>query len=565
VEKKASKKGLWIIITCIVIVAVLAVVLVVFKDDLFYKEVDFDSDIVIKRTDGQEPLDMDNDYAEILINNTSYFKDYIAALKISSVNLNIGETGIRWGASGDMLINMGDKDVLDIIRTIKYCKGITDISTISSDKERSRIEFYEGYSEDTFVGEPTGGIIGYMIIPSSMSKYISDEYTGENRILQLRPSADSTIIGMYLIIGEYTTKSGYDTIYVSYSGLSKLYQDEEEQLKSFVDSIEMDVYEENDLTKLIEYLGRYFADGNALEQYENKLNKFDEPYPYYFAYSFDILSVPTGSPAETTAEPTPGQETASPNYNNEENVINISRIDGTIDLKIPYTYADALIKDYPEYKQYITDLSISSEIIEYREYDVNLRWGGFYFSLETWPSTNAIKYYQGITSINEIKNQKDDCEITFYGDYTYEDLITPQNEGDYKGYAIIPAPVKENVTEEFRDTELSILLDAFDEIHSQILVYTHFKIIGEYVTTDNYDTIFLTYSGYNEKYVNEKYQQEYIESITIETRKDMDITPFITYLEKYFADADDLEKFEGTVNSLDVEYEFCYNRTKGTE
>jgi len=565
VEKKVSKKGLWIIITCIVIVAVLAVVLVVFKDDLFYKESVFDSDIVIKRTDGQEPLDMNNDYAEILINNTSYFKDHIAALKISSVNLDIGETGIRWGASGDMLINMGDKDALDILGAIKYCKGITDISTISSDKEKSRIEFYEEYSEDTFVGEPTGGIIGYMIIPSSMSKYISDEYTGENRILQLRLSADSSIIGMYLIIGEYTTKSGYDTIYVSYSGLSKLYQDEEEQLKSFVDSIEMDVYEENDLTKLIEYLGRYFADGNALELYENKMNKFDEPYPYYFAYSFDILTVPTGTPVETTVEPTPGQETASPSYNNEENVINISRIDGELNLKIPYTYADALIKDYPEYRQYITDLSISSEVIEDREYDVNLRWGGFYFSLETWPSTNDIKYYQGITSINEIKNQKDDCEITFYGDYTYEDLITPQNEGDYKGYAIIPAPVKENVTEEFRDTELSILLDAFDEIHSHILVYTHFKIIGEYVTTDNYDTVYLTYSGYNEKYVNEQYQQEYVESITIETRKDMDITPFITYLEKYFANADDLEKFEGTVNSLDVEYEFCYNRTKGTE
>jgi hypothetical protein len=400
-----------------------------------------------------------------------------------------------------------------------------------------------------------------------MSRYISDEYTGENRILQLRSSADSTIIGRYLIIGEYTTKSVYDTIYVSYSGLSKLYHDEEEQLKSFVGSIEMDVYEENDLTKLIEYLERYFADGNALELYENKLNKFDEPYPYYFTYSFDILSVPTGSPVETTADPTPGQETASPGYNNEENVINISRIDGAINLKIPYIYADALIKDYPEYKQYITDLSISSEVIEYTEHDISLGWSGEYFGREPTTVTTimAVKYYQGITSINEIEKQKDDCEITFYADYTYEDLITPHNSEDCEGYAIIPAPVKEAVKEEFRDTELSILLDAFDDINSQILVYTHFKIIGEYVTTDNYDTIYLTYSGYNEKYVNEQYQQEYIESITIETKKDMDITPFITYLEKYFADADNLEKFEGVNNYLEVGYEFCYNRTKGTE
>ena len=90
------------------------------------------------------------------------------------------------------------------------------------------------------------------------------------------------------------------------------------------------------------------------------------------------------------------------------------------------------------------------------------------------------------------------------------------------------------------------------------IVYSEFKPIGEYVTTDKYDTIYLTYVGYNEKYVIEPYKSEYIESIVIETKKDIDITPFLEYLEKYFAPADNAEKYKGKDNELGLAYEFCY-------
>jgi hypothetical protein len=90
------------------------------------------------------------------------------------------------------------------------------------------------------------------------------------------------------------------------------------------------------------------------------------------------------------------------------------------------------------------------------------------------------------------------------------------------------------------------------------IIYSRFKPIGEYVTTDKYDTVYLTYAGYNEKYVIEPYRSEYIESIVIETKKDIDITPFLEYLEKYFAPADNVEKYIRENNELDIAYEFCY-------
>jgi hypothetical protein len=249
---------------------------------------------------------------------------------------------------------------------------------------------------------------------------------------------------------------------------------------------------------------------------------------------------------------------------NENNIITISRIDGESYLNMPYTYANNLLQSYSTYGKYINDISISTDITDITNTDIHIGISGSTLLMGT-PSylITEMKYIQGITSIKEIIKQKDDCEIRFYGDYTEKDLVSPLESDDCSGYVIIPAAVGDYLTEGNNDGTGK--LDLTNRLQGQSSELTlNFFIIGEYVTKDDYDTLFFSYSGYNEKFMYERYRDD-ISSIVIETKKDVDITPFITYLEKYFADADDLEKFEGTVNSLDVEYEFCYDRTQGTE
>jgi len=249
---------------------------------------------------------------------------------------------------------------------------------------------------------------------------------------------------------------------------------------------------------------------------------------------------------------------------NENNIITISRMDGESYLNMPYAYANNLVQSYSTYGKYIDDISISTDIVEIINTDMHLGISGSALLMGT-PSylITDMKYIQGITSIKEIIKQKDDCEIRFYGDYTEKDLISPIESYTCAGYVIIPAAIGDYLAEGNNDGTGK--LDLTNRLQGQSSELTlSFFIIGEYVTKDDYDTLFFSYSGYNEKFMYERYRDN-ISSIVIETKKDMDITPFITYLEKYFADADDLEKFEGTVNSLDVEYEFCYDRTKGTE
>jgi len=575
-EKKTNKKSIWIVIVCVVLVAIIAAVLIIFKDSLFRQKVSFDSDIVIKRTDGQDPLEMPYEYSEIFLTSRSFFKDEIAGLNMSSVNYEISETGIRWGGVGDLLVNMGDKDAIDILGAIKYCKGITDISAITSDKKKSSIRFYEGYSADLLMDSKAD----YVIIPSSMKRYINNELTEEEKILTLRHSSDSGYLGMYKIIGEYTTRDEYDTIYVSYSGFGKLIMASQDDMTEYVDTLEIDVYEEKDLSKLIEYLRRYFVDENASFEYEGKTNKFDEPYLYQFVHSLNLDPVITESPVETVTDPSPTLST-QPEVSNDKNVFTISRIDGDINLKMSPAYADALIRDYETYSQYITDIVISTGVMGTNRransptnpitpYGIIVGWKAS-FNYFDHPGITDIMYHQAVTSINDIKKMKSDCGVTFLGDYTDQDLIVPREEDCkdlVKGYAIIPVTLYEayQSVDNLEESDYLVGLHSNEEAVNRFpLVFTDFKVIGYYVTTDEYDTVYVTYAGYNEKYKIERFKNEYIESIMIETNKDMDITPFIKYLEKYFVPADNADKFDGTNNELGTEYEFCYTRTEGTD
>lgn len=256
--------------------------------------------------------------------------------------------------------------------------------------------------------------------------------------------------------------------------------------------------------------------------------------------------------------------TIDDNTTNENNIITISRIEGETHLNMPYSYADNLVQSYSTYGQYVDDISISTDIVEITKTDMRLGISGGALLIGT-PSylITDMKFMQGITSIKEIIKQKDDCEIRFYGDYTEKDLVSPIESYVCAGYVIIPAVVGDYLTEGNNDGTGKLNLTNRLQGQSRELTLSFF-IIGEYVTKDDYDTLFFSYSGYNKKFMYEQYRDN-ISSIVIETKKDMDITLFITYLEQYFADADNLGKFDGTVNKLDVEYEFCYKRTKGKE
>jgi hypothetical protein len=575
-KSEKVKKSIWIFMICIIAIALSVTALIVFRDSLFKRQVSFDSDIVIKRTDDQEPLKMPYKYSEIFLTIRSRFEEEIVNLKMSSASYDIGETGIKWGAVENVLVNTGDKNALEILGNIKYCKGITDTSTITSEKKKSSVIFYEGYTAELLMDKSSD----YVIIPSSMSKYINEEFAAEDKIMTLKQSIGG-YMGMYTIIGEYTTKDEYDTIYVSYAGLGKLIESAQLDMSEYVESLEIDVDEEKDLTKLVEYLGRYFMDANVPEQYEGKTNKFDDPYLYKFVHSINTDPMISETPIETVTEPSPSQGT-QPETENENNIITISRIDKNDDLQMSHDYADALIRDYKTYSKYIDDIVISTGIfgVDTRlstPHNPIIPYGisdgcnsEFFNNLENgFQDMSDIIYHQAVTSISEIKEMKSDCEITFYGDYTNQDLVVPRTEdcvGFVKGYCIIPASLNEasKNKDKLVEYDYNIFL-GFIGNTAERFYNCGFKIIGHYVTTDEYDTVYVTYTGFNGKYEFEPYNSEYTESIVIETNKDMDITPFIEYLERYFAPADNTEEFEGMNNELGIEYEFCYTRSKSTD
>ncbi len=547
-NKRVNNKTIWILIISIAMITIIAAILILFKDDLFKQKENFDNDIVIKRMDGNGSLKMPYKYSEIFFTSSSFFEEEILNLKISTVSFDFSKAGISWGAVENVFVNTSYKNTLDDLGGIKYFKGITDISTIISDKRRSSVVFYEGYSEEQFKDGNK-----YIIIPSSMSKYINEELSTDEKILTLK---HANYLGMYKIIGEYTTKGKYDTIYVSYTDFEGLFDASSSYISEYVDTLEIDINEEKNLTKLLEYLRRYFAEANMIDQYEDKLNWFDEPYIYKFKHSISTNTVSSETPA----------------VKNEKNILTISRIDGGADLNMSHVYADILINDYMTYSQYIDDIVISTAVMgvdrsskplytKYEMYGITIGWRGV--DIDDYKPLLDLMFHQSVTSTSNIINRKSDCEIIFYGDYTEKDLIIPREEdckGFVKGYAIVPSTFN-NASSQYSQGESDLMITYHTEEEYDggfPIVYSEFKPIGEYVTTDKYDTIYLTYVGYNEKYVIEPYKSEYIESIVIETKKDIDITPFLEYLEKYFAPADNAEKYKGKDNELGLAYEFCY-------
>ena len=142
------------------------------------------------------------------------------------------------------------------------------------------------------------------------------------------------------------------------------------------------------------------------------------------------------------------------------------------------------------------------------------------------------QYHQLITSISEIKSNKKNCEIFFYGNYTNRDLVVQREEdriargtrrgATISGYAIVPAPMYESVKKQ-KSTDYQIVeLYEVNENISYIGFACGFKVIGYYQlpedSADEYDTVYITYRcQFKVWYYFGTLYQRYIESIIIET------------------------------------------------
>jgi len=234
--------------------------------------------IVIKRIDGNSPLKMSNKYADKIIEDEGLYRNEISKVIISTAGIEKSHDSMKWGLDRDDWANKDADDAPAIFKAIKCFKGITDISTIYSDKKDVVITIYDRFSNVSLTEE----LYAYTIIPSSLTKFVKADLALNDISMTFHHTANSRAASCFIIMGEYKTDNEYDTIYASYPHITKIIKKSETDMSEYIDSIEIELNEGKDYTNLIEYLKGYFADANALDEYQGKTNKFDEPYLYEF-------------------------------------------------------------------------------------------------------------------------------------------------------------------------------------------------------------------------------------------------------------------------------------------
>jgi hypothetical protein len=234
--------------------------------------------IVIKRIDGNSPLKMSNKYADKIIEDEGLYRNEISKVIISTAGIEKSHDSMKWGLDRDDWANKDADDAPAIFKAIKCFKGITDISTIYSDKKDVVITIYDRFSNVSL----TDPLYAYTIIPSSLTKFVNADLALNDISMTFSHKANSRAVSCFRIMGEYKTDKEYDTIYASYPHITKIIKKSETDMSEYIDSIEIELNEGKDYTNLIEYLKGYFADANALDEYQGKTNKFDEPYLYEF-------------------------------------------------------------------------------------------------------------------------------------------------------------------------------------------------------------------------------------------------------------------------------------------
>ena len=525
----------------------------------------FNSDIVIKRVDGQEPLNMPYRYAMPIIR--AGLSEEVIGINISSVRCKIGRKGLSMSGYEKILVEPDSSEVARVINSIDYCKGITTLSGIIADKNDSRITIYEGYNEELLLETSQN----YAIIPSTLSKHINQELPDADKVFYVKNN-ETRGAEPFKIIGEYTTNKEHDALYLSFYGMGKVAKGAQIDIPDYIDCMEIDVNEGKDLSGLISVLNNYFADYNVLYQYEKMINRFNERYPYMFVNTAGIKPV-----------------LIEEDTNFKKNIITVSRIDEKSDLMMSHLYGDALVNEYREYSQYISDINISTGIkgVNPADYPTGTKYQPYGLKLmplgmqqdRVWMSFNVPPYHKAVTSTSEIKRDKQGCEIYFYGNYRNRDLVKQREQdyyekatrrgGDMKGYAIIPAPMFEAVQHYIMTSQQVLELCPTKEGTPGTTLYVAFTAIGYYElpegSRDAYDVIYITYYGNNDKYKLDAFKDEHIESITIETRSDADMEALTRYLRKYFAPKETAAEYSGSKNELGLDYEYCYTILKNVD
>ena len=114
-------------------------------------------------------------------------------------------------ANRDVFVNEDSREVKAVMDSVKYCKGITTLNGITSDKEDSKITVYEGYSKSA--DRKLTELCHY----STLSRHINKELPDNEKILFIVNPGTNGLA--YYHNRRIHKKNEKDTLYLSYEGL----------------------------------------------------------------------------------------------------------------------------------------------------------------------------------------------------------------------------------------------------------------------------------------------------------------------------------------------------------
>ena len=143
---------------------------------------------------------------------------------------------------------------------------------------------------------------------------------------------------------------------------------------------------------------------------------------------------------------------------------------------------------------------------------------------------DRLLYVQGITSIRAIE-RKGNCEVTFIDGYDSSYLMM-KNDGDVKGYAILPEWMKEGIAPGYKVDDITIKLINEEPRHWS----TYFKVIGFY-KADTEDTIYASMYSFAELY---KFEEDVLNNLitthSIYYMEGADMTSLYSFMNDYYTD-----------------------------
>ena len=228
--------------------------------------------------------------------------------------------------------------------------------------------------------------------------------------------------------------------------------------------------------------------------------------------------------------------------------IPVQRINGTegASLDMPYEYIRSMMDRQESLLNNAEDIEAQT-IIAKRPDDI----GRAFESGKMWHKAPAdrLLYVQGITSINIIE-RKGNCTVIFIDGYDSSYLIK-NNDGDVKGYAILPEWMKDNIAPGYTVDDISITL-----INKGLRPeFKDFKVIGFY-KADTEDTIYASMYSYADLYkFEEDVLNSLITSLSIYYEDGADMSSIYSFMNDYFSDSQ--TKKEGE-NWVYMDYDFFY-------